>query len=187
LWFARDPEGMRPIYVYRERYATGLRDEEQAESIVDASGDERIVASVLDPSMFNARTEQNRPSIARVYAEACIPNIIAGHNNRRTGWSVVRRAMAVGPPAGSVADGQAPQELAPDGPTASARLRIFRYACPNLIRTLRRWSTTRSILRTSPTSSTASRPKTTRLTRSGMDCRSRPGQKPTSISEVTWG
>lgn len=134
LWLARDPEGDRPIYVYRERYAEGLRDEEQAAIIADASRGERIVASVLDPSMFNARTEQNRPSIAQVYADHGVADIMAGHNNRRTGWAVVRRALARGRPLRE--DGQ--ETGVPDGPASAPlpRLRIFRDACPNLIRTL---------------------------------------------------
>ena len=116
LWYTRDPEGERPIYVYRERYAAGLRDEEQAELVAHESEGERILTHVLDPSMFNARTEQNRPSIAQVYADNGVWPIIPGHNNRRTGWAVVRRALAHD-----------------DGPP---RLRVFKDACPNLVRTL---------------------------------------------------
>jgi len=112
LWFARDPEGERQIYCYRERYAAGLRDEEQADAIKAAELEgERIVARVLDPSMFNARSEANRPSIAQVYASAGLENIAVGFNNRRTGWAIVRRAM-------------------------NGRLRLFRERCPNLERTL---------------------------------------------------
>jgi len=117
LWFARDPEGERPVYCYRERYASEVRDEEQAELIRNASEGERIIANVLDPSMFNARTEQNKPSIAQVYASGGITNIAVGFNNRRTGWSIIRRALAV------------PEDGSP-------RLRLFRNACPNLERTL---------------------------------------------------
>ena len=128
LWLTRDPES-RAIYVYRERYASGLRDEQQAAMIVEASGDERIVASVLDPSMFNARTEQNRPSIAQVYADCGVKDIIPGHNNRRTGWAVLRRALAIGERtregSGRVATG--------DG---QPRLRLFRNVAPNLERTI---------------------------------------------------
>jgi phage terminase large subunit len=116
LWYARDPEGERPIYVYRERYASGLRDEEQAERIAADSQGESILSHVLDPSMFNARTEQNRPSIAQVYADGGVWPIVPGHNNRRTGWAVVRRALAH-----------------EDGPP---RLRLFQGRCPNLERTL---------------------------------------------------
>ena len=129
LWFARDPQGNRPIYVYRERYAAGLRDEEQARLIAEASEGERIVARVLDPSMFNARTESGRPSIAQVYADHEVWPVIPGHNNRRTGWAVCRRAMAW-TPAGDSSKGE------PDSPPAGPRLRIFRDRCPNLVRTL---------------------------------------------------
>jgi hypothetical protein len=115
LWLARDPE-TRVVYVYRERYQAGLRDEEQARIIKAESGDERIVARVLDPSMFNARTEQNRPSIAQVYADIIGAEVMPGHNNRRTGWAVVRRVLA----------------SADSGP----RLKIFRNAAPNLERTM---------------------------------------------------
>jgi len=116
LWFARDPEGQRPVYVYRERYAAGLRDEEQAELVRVASSGERILTNVLDPSMFNARTESSRPSIAQVYADGEVWPIVPGMNNRRTGWSIVRRGLSC-------------EKGAP-------RLRIFRNTCPNLERTL---------------------------------------------------
>jgi len=123
LWFTRDPEGERPIYVYRERYAAGLRDEEQAQQILGAEQDEHVIARVLDPSMFNARTEQNRPSIATVYANAGLLGIVPGFNNRRTGWAVVRRAMAI-------------PEVKLGQLVRSPRLRLFRGHCPNLERTL---------------------------------------------------
>ena len=126
LWLTRDPEGHRPIYCYRERYASEVRDEDQAKIIFDASAGERIIANVLDPSMFNARTESNRPSIASVYAANGVDNIVAGFNNRRTGWAIVRRALAL-PDKGEGEPG-----LAPAGP----RLQLFRGCCPNLERTL---------------------------------------------------
>src|SRR5262245_13172026 len=66
LWLARDPETRR-IFVYREVYSTGLRDEQQAQVILERTGDEVLQKRVLDPSMFNLRTEQQRPSIASVY------------------------------------------------------------------------------------------------------------------------
>lgn len=117
LWLARDPE-TRSIYVYRERYAAGLRDEEQAEIIAEASKDDpNIVARVLDPSMFNPRTESGRPSIAQVYADHGVYPVLPAHNNRRTGWANVRRALAW------------TEEQPP-------RLRIFKDVAPNLVRTL---------------------------------------------------
>src|SRR5215831_16528537 len=53
LWFAREPETRR-IYVYREIYGAGLRDEQQVDKILDASIDadghpEELLLKVLDP------------------------------------------------------------------------------------------------------------------------------------------
>lgn len=113
LWLARSPE-TRQIVVYRELYAAGVRDEQQAEAIVLATGEETMQLRILDPSMFNARTEQMRPSIAHVYAEhGCWP-IYPGMNSRKQGWAIVRRALAGDQP----------------------RLRVMAGRAPNLCRTL---------------------------------------------------
>ncbi|MPZ68595.1 MAG: terminase [Actinobacteria bacterium] len=114
LWFARSPDS-KHTYVYRELYATGLRDEQQAKLIKERSSNERIVRYVGDPSMFNMRTEQDKPSIATVY-EANGVRLERGVNDRRSGWQTVRRALAC-----------------EDSPP---RLQVFRGRCPNLIRTL---------------------------------------------------
>lgn len=121
LWLARGPD--RRIVVYREVYRTGLRDEQQAILIRERSRGERIVRWVGDPSMFNKRTEQQKPSIAKVYRALGVP-LVPGYNARIPGWQAVRRVLAS-------ASGNPP------------RLRIFRpsgelpdYGCPNLIRTL---------------------------------------------------
>lgn len=114
LWFAREPE-TRDVYVYRELYAAGLRDEQQATLVAEKSEGERIVRRLADPSMFNQRREHGKPSISRVYAQAGVP-VSPAVNNRIAGWQTVRRAMACG-------DGEPP------------RLRIFR-TCPNLVRTI---------------------------------------------------
>ncbi len=116
LWFARDPGNKHHVYVYREAYATGLRDEQQAEAIVRATKDERISAAVGDPSMFNKRTEQGRPSIAQVYWAKGVP-LQPAFNDRVAGWQIVRRALAWD------------EENKP-------RLQIMRDRAPNLIRTL---------------------------------------------------
>jgi hypothetical protein len=121
LWFARDRPGGR-IYVYREAYTTGLRDEQQADLIVERSEGERIAQVALDPSMFNARTEQQRPRIASVYGQRGVANltiqaIYPAMNSRKQGWAIVRRALAHD------------QEHPP-------RLQVLRGRCPNLIRTL---------------------------------------------------
>jgi len=120
LWFARDPESRR-IYVYREIYAAGVRDEQQADLIREHSEDERILQIVCDPAMFNARTEQKRPSIAQVYADRglarmSVQGIWPGQNNRKQGWAIVRRSLAH--------DEEPP------------RLQILRGQCPNLEREL---------------------------------------------------
>jgi PBSX family phage terminase large subunit len=116
LWFARDPES-RIVYVYREVYESGIRDEQQARMILDRSKDERIFFHVLDPSMFNPRTEAMRPSIARVYWDEGLGNLYGAMNNRKQGWAVVRRALAT--------DQDQPPHLA-----------IIKSAAPNLIREL---------------------------------------------------
>jgi hypothetical protein len=131
LWFASERPG-GPIYVYREVSAVGLRDEQQAALIVERSHGERIEMVVLDPSMFNNRGEQGRPSIAYVYAAQGIQQlsrngIVPGMNNRRQGWAIVRRALAHG---ATVAD-QRGVELE-DVP----RLRIMGERCPELMRNL---------------------------------------------------
>jgi phage terminase large subunit len=114
LWYARVPKD-GTIYVYRELYATGLRDEQQAELIKQRSFGEQISLRILDPSMFNLRTESQRPSIASVYARI-IGDVFPGMNARKQGWAIVRNALAH-------------DEHPP-------RLRVMRERCPNLIRTM---------------------------------------------------
>lgn len=115
LWFARCPENRR-IYIYRELYAAGLRDEQQAQRIVEASKDEKLNLRILDPSMFNLRKEQQRPSIAAVYWAHGVHPVFPGMNNRKQGWAIVRRALAH--------DGSPP------------RLQLLAGAAPNLARTM---------------------------------------------------
>lgn len=115
LWFAREPE-TRKIFVYRELYAAGLRDEQQAQKIVELSKNEKLNLRILDPSMFNLRTEQQRPSIAAVYYAHGVQPVFPGMNSRKQGWAIVRRALAH-----------------EDGTT---RLHLLHGAAPNLARTL---------------------------------------------------
>jgi phage terminase large subunit len=115
LWFARSPES-RQVYIYREAYLAGLRDEQQAQLIRERTGDEKMQLRILDPSMFNARSEQQRPSIAQVYASILGPGLWAGQNNRKQGWAIMRRAIAH--------DQHAP------------KLQVMRGAAPNLCREL---------------------------------------------------
>lgn len=118
LWFAREPE-TRKVFVYRELYAAGLRDEQQAQAIVEYTAEERMQLHVLDPSMFNSRTESMRPSIAHVYAENGVWPLVPGMNSRKQGWAIVRRALALD---GTESD--------------SPRLQVFNKCAPNLCRTL---------------------------------------------------
>jgi hypothetical protein len=115
LWFAREPE-TRNIFIYRELYAAGLRDEQQAQQIVAATGDEHLALRILDPSMFNLRTEQQRPSIAAVYWSHGVQPVYPGMNSRKQGWAITRRALAT--------DQGLP------------RLKVLHGAAPNLLRTL---------------------------------------------------
>jgi hypothetical protein len=110
LWLARSPD--HRIYVYREAYATGFRDEQQAQAIALKSSGERIARHIGDPSMFNNRTEQDKPSIATIYRKHGVL-LEPGVNSRIPGWQSVRRALA--------------------GPRP--RLQVMRERCPNLIRT----------------------------------------------------
>lgn len=111
LWAARDT-ATRRVYIYREIYASGIRDEQQADLIRERSTGERVTLHVGDPSMFNNRTESQRPSIASIYWQHGV-QLIPATNNRIAGWQVLRRLLA----------GETP------------RLQIMRERCPNLIRT----------------------------------------------------
>lgn len=69
LWTARNPDNGRVI-VYREFYAAGLTDPQQAESIKNMEQfGERITIRYADPSVFTKRTTDNNPtSTADVFA-----------------------------------------------------------------------------------------------------------------------
>lgn len=125
LAFAREP-GTRTIYVHREIYAAGLHDHQQADLITRRIREERAALAVDaktslyalhvgDPSMFAKRSEHDLPSIASVYQGKGV-DLVPGSNNRKQGWSVVRRTM-------TRVDGK------------PSRLRVFK-TCPNLIRTI---------------------------------------------------
>lgn len=131
LFLARAPDTRRTVYVYRELYAPGLRDQQQAELIVKAAKGERLSLAVLDPSMFNERREQEKPSIASVYAGVFRAGGLFGvrgdeqqplypaSNARIPGWNAVRALLAHDPAA-----------------MQKPRLQVMRERCPNLIRTL---------------------------------------------------
>lgn len=115
LWLTRSPETRR-VYVYREAYGAGLRDEQQAQLILDRTGSETLALKILDPSMFNQRSEQQRPSIAAVYAGLGLEPVTPGMNSRKQGWAILRRALA--------------------HDQGEPRLQIMKDRAPNLVRTL---------------------------------------------------
>lgn len=118
LWLARSP-GRDRVVVYREFYQKGLRDEEQAAMIKKMSDEDHMRFWVLDPSMFNVRGEQARPSIAKTYRGAGLV-CMKGSNARLAGWQVVRSNLA--------------HDLEAD-PPKKPRLQVF-STCLNLIRTI---------------------------------------------------
>lgn len=135
LFFARDPAPPRTVYAYGELYAPGYRDEQQAGLIkakidrerraLDLPGTRNLFAvHAADPSMFAKRSEQNRPSIASVYAQHGIL-LRPATNDRRAGWQAVLRALAW-------------KDVSPEGEVTEKppRLRVMRGRCPNLVRTL---------------------------------------------------
>lgn len=119
-WIARDPSpdahGVRHDYVYREWYHAGYRDRQQAAEMRRLSRGERIVRRYADPSVFNRRTEQNKPSIASVFLDDRVP-LTRASNNRVKGWQILRDALAW-------------------EPGSKPRLLVFRDRAPNLCRTL---------------------------------------------------
>ena len=128
LWFARNPADRYHIYIYREAYGAGLRDEQQARKLVEASAGERVVAAVGDPSMFNKRSEQGKPSIASVY-HANKVKLLPASNERIAGWQCVRRALAYDGIFATPQASKPPSEWKP-------RLQVLDGRAPNLCRTL---------------------------------------------------
>ena len=124
LWAARGSERLltpggylSQIYLYRELYVKGIRDDEQARAIVQASSGERISRYIGDPSMFNRRREHQKGSIAMVYQGEGVP-LQPGNNDRKAGWQTVRRALSYN-----------------DKQNELPRLQVME-CCKNLIRTI---------------------------------------------------
>lgn len=57
LWLAQKP-GDERVYVYRELYATGLTDREQARKVREMTGDEKIRWTLADPSMWTRKSHE---------------------------------------------------------------------------------------------------------------------------------
>ena len=126
LWAARPP-ATDAVWIYRERYGTGVPAREQARLCAEASMGEKLSFVVLDPSMFSRqKDEYGKPmrSLASLWQEAFpgIP-VLPGNNERIQGAALVQEALHWTPG----------QDL--DHPAVPPRLRIFR-GCENLIRTI---------------------------------------------------
>jgi hypothetical protein len=115
LWLARDPDTGR-YYVYREVYAAGLTDQQQARLIREHSLGESIMHYYADPSLFSRnRTGAIVQSTADVYSAEGVA-LTPADNDRLSGKRKVDRLL---------------QPL-PDGRPGL----VVSSACRNLIRTL---------------------------------------------------
>ena len=106
LWFAVDNNGI--IYAYRELYGSKMTTSEQARSIIEMTGEEKIEWYAADPSMFS-KTGAGE-SHAQIYHREGVP-ILPSSNKRIPGWALIHEVLA------------------------SHRIKIFRN-CVNLIRTI---------------------------------------------------
>jgi PBSX family phage terminase large subunit len=112
LWFARSPD--RRIYVYREIYAREIRDDQQAQLIVQPGQPASAShATSATRACSTQRNESDRPSIDTVYRNNGVP-ARARHQCAYPRLAAVRRALAGDKP----------------------RLQVMRERCPNLIRTM---------------------------------------------------
>ncbi len=88
LWFAAAPDGH--LYCFRELYARGLRDKEQAAAIRQASL-EPVEYTMCDPSMGSRNASGTSPH--ENYMNSGVPMIPADHS-RIAGWMAWRNALA---------------------------------------------------------------------------------------------
>ena len=116
LWFCKDPDNGR-VYVYRELYAAGLSDKQQALAILEATPPaEDIQATYADPSMWARRhMEDQVTSTADIYARYGVA-LTKANNDRLAGKRAVDRMLM-------------------DLPDGEPGLQVFEN-CRNLIRTL---------------------------------------------------
>ena len=88
LWFAVDDNGK--VYVYRELYGARMSTQDQAQNILDMTGDEKIDWYTCDPAMFQ-RTGSGE-SHADIYSRHDIP-IIGSSNKRIPGWAILHEYL----------------------------------------------------------------------------------------------
>lgn len=125
LWAAVDEDGR--VWVYRELYATGVGEADQARRILAAeSGNEQMSARFADDAMWATRGEAK--PIADVYSENGVFLTAAGKGagSRVNGWQRIHSYLADGP--------ACPHHRALGWDTCPM-LHVF-TTCENLIRTL---------------------------------------------------
>lgn len=90
LWVAVDTDDR--YYVFKELYQSGLRDKEQAQTIVRHSEGMHVEYTVCDPTMRNKKGDSGRSAIEN-YNEGGV-TLTEGSNSRVPGWMSVRNLLA---------------------------------------------------------------------------------------------
>lgn len=97
LWGALDEDGR--IWFYREKYATQVKESDQAQQILDAEADagEEVTAHYADDAMWIARGQAK--SIAEIYEDTGCPLTKAskGPGSRIAGWQRIHSYLADAP------------------------------------------------------------------------------------------
>lgn len=97
LWGAVDEDGR--VWIYRERYAAGVKETDQAQQILDAetAAGEDVTARYADDAMWIARGEAK--SIAEMYEEAgcTLTKASKGPGSRIAGWQRIHSYLAEAP------------------------------------------------------------------------------------------
>jgi hypothetical protein len=114
LWLCQDPDSGR-VYVYRELYAAGLTDREQARKVKEMTA-ERVLWTLADPSMWTKKTHEGLTFSTADEYQAEGVTLEPADNDRLTGVRRVRQALQ-------------------DGLDGTPMLQVF-STCANLIRTL---------------------------------------------------
>ena len=118
LWIAKSPEGV--AYVYREYSESDLIVSEAAKRILDLSADEKYYETLIPPDLWSRQKDSGK-SIAELFIENGITDIVKAPNSRVDGWLCVKEYIK---PVRSASD---------DGYTAY--LQIF-SSCTSLIRNI---------------------------------------------------
>lgn len=124
VWAAEDEDGR--LWVYRELYATGVGEADQARRILAAEDGEHVAARYADDAMWATRGDAK--PIADVYAEngAHLTKAGKGAGSRVIGWQRIHTYLAEAP--------ACPHHRAAGWDTCP-RMHVFRTAT-NLVRTL---------------------------------------------------